>query len=134
MRNLSDRVFEGADVIDSRDVIERIEELETEREAHEDDVEALAQWDADDDTGGELKRLRALADEASGSPDWTHGEALVSDAYWVRYAQELADDIGATDRDAKWPQTCIDWDQAARELAQDYYTVSYGKTDYWIRS
>lgn len=32
------------------------------------------------------------------------------------YAENLADDIGAIDGDAKWPMMYIDWERAARDL------------------
>ncbi len=115
------------DVIDSRDVIARIEELEA--------LQADPEGDGlDDDEAHELEALRALAEEASGyAEDWTYGETLIRDSYFVTYAQELAEDIGAIDRDAKWPNTCIDWDQAARELQVDYTSVSFDGVDYWVR-
>jgi len=48
------------------------------------------------------------------------------------FAQEFADQIGAIDGDAQWPQTCIDWDQAARELMYDYGSSNnhYFRTSY----
>ena len=36
------------------------------------------------------------------------------------FAREQAESCGAIDEDAKWPQTCIDWEQAAKELMWDY--------------
>ena len=132
------------DVIDSRDVIARVAELESERadlesEAQDDTnvvrdeaIEALKQWD--DENGGELKALQSLAEEAGGSADWTYGETLIRESYFKDYAQELAEDIGAIDAKATWPNTCIDWQQAARELKMDYTTVSYDGVDYLIRS
>lgn len=36
------------------------------------------------------------------------------------FAQQLAEDCGMVSDDAKWPYTCIDWEQAARELMYDY--------------
>lgn len=36
------------------------------------------------------------------------------------FAQDMAEQLGAIDRNAKWPQTCIDWEHAARELMYDY--------------
>ena len=150
-----------SDVIDSRDVIARIEELEGEREALQleiDDAEvqwlkteagtdeahavvdrrqaayvALDTWDASSDAD-ELRILKALADEASGyAADWTHGETLIRDSYFRDYAEQLADDIGAIDRNASWPVKCIDWDQAARELQMDYSAVDFDGVTYWIR-
>ena len=37
------------------------------------------------------------------------------------------------DKDA-WPYTCIDWEQAARELRYDYTSVDFDDVTYWIRS
>ena len=148
------------DIIDSRDVIARIEELEAEREAlndhlsdcesaygfHDsDDTKSTPEWDDlqaaraalkewDDDNDAELAALKALADEASGyAADWRHGEALIRDSYFTDYAMQLAEDIGAIDRNAQWPNTCIDWDQAARELQMDYTAVDFDGVTYWIR-
>jgi len=38
----------------------------------------------------------------------------------VHFAQEMADAIGALDKEALWPRTWIDWDYAAKELMYDY--------------
>lgn len=36
------------------------------------------------------------------------------------FAYKMADDLGLIDKDAKWPNNCIDWEFAARELMYDY--------------
>lgn len=36
------------------------------------------------------------------------------------FAQEMADQLGAIDKDLAWPHSCIDWENAARELMYDY--------------
>lgn len=36
------------------------------------------------------------------------------------FAQDLADQLGSVDKNAVWPMTCIDWEQAASELMYDY--------------
>lgn len=36
------------------------------------------------------------------------------------FAYEMANELGAIDKNANWPMTCIDWEQAARELMMDY--------------
>jgi len=112
----------SADVIDSRDIIARIEDLESDEES------------LDEDDKQELKNLKALADEASTSPDWKYGETLIRDSYFVEYAQELAGDIGAIDKNNSWPSRCIDWEQAAEELKVDYFSVDFDGVDYWIRA
>lgn len=150
------------DMINSRDVIERIEELESERgalvadlnDAKEhpamgadandpaaivkaenavmDAMEALDEWD--NENAGELATLKALAKEAeSYAADWHYGETLIRDSYFRNYAMELADDIGAIPANTAWPLTCIDWDQAARELQIDYTAVDFGGVRYWVR-
>lgn len=82
----------------------------------------------------ELKTLRSLAAQASGyADDWEHGETLIRDSYFKDYAQELAEDIGAVNADATWPNNCIDWDQAARELRMDYTAVEFDDVTYWVR-
>lgn len=118
------------DVIDSRDVIARIEELEAElADAHDDSEQNDVL-----DMRAELEALQALATEgANYAPDWEHGETLVRDSYFKEYAQQLAEDIGAINSDATWPNNCIDWDMAARDLRMDYSAIDFDGVTYWIR-
>lgn len=118
----TEHVYEGADIMDSRDIIEKITELESDED------------NLDEDDRDELKNLRALAEKASGSPDWQYGEALIADSYFEEYARDLAEDIGAIQKDATWPNQYIDWDAASDALKQDYMSVTYGETEYWIRA
>lgn len=116
------------DVLDSRDIIDRIVELQT---AKDNAAELGEEFDDDDNT--ELDVLNALAAEASDyAADWEHGETLIRDSYFERYAQELADDIGAL-KPTQWPYTCIDWANAALELQQDYTSVDFDGVTYWVR-
>lgn len=39
------------------------------------------------------------------------------------FAQDVADQLGSVDKNAVWPMTCIDWEQAASELMYDYFEV-----------
>lgn len=136
------------DIIDSRDVIARIEELREELEQAFADqggaCESLGEWcaavlrDAGElyfDECTELRILKALADEASGyAADWQHGETLIRDSYFKDYAMELAEEIhGNALVNLQWPMSCIDWDQAARELQCDYTAVDFDGVTYWIR-
>ena len=116
------------DIIDSRDIIERIDELEN--MSLDEDGNGL-----DEDETKELEILYALAKEGEDySPDWKYGETLIRDTYFKDYAREMAYDIGAIDPNANWPTTCIDWDEVADELKMDYSIIDYGGIDYWIRS
>lgn len=130
-----------ADVIDSRDVIARIEYLkdswdEAEEDDHEDYVLSEDDWAVHlgEEDAHELVALIALADEAEGyAPDWFYGETLINEDYFEDYARELAEDIGAIDRDAPWPLRHIDWEAAASELLIDYTGVDYDGTTFYIR-
>lgn len=107
------------DIIDSRDIIARIEELEGTEDA--DELE-------------ELERLKELAAQCEGYGDWQYGETLIRESYFEEYAQQLAEDIGAIDPNANWPNNCIDWERAARELKMDYTVVAFDGVSYLIRS
>lgn len=113
------------DIIDSRDVIARIEELEEMREEESDD------WTDDDEI--ELAELRDLAERGEICTDWVHGATLIRDSYFETYAEQLAEDIGAIGRDMPWPLDYIDWEAAAAALQQDYTSVEYGGETYWVR-
>ena len=111
----------GDDIIDSRDVIDRIAYLE------EDGARDEAEQD-------ELAALKALADQGEEwAEDWEYGAALIRDSYFEDYARELAEEIGAVDRTASWPNSCIDWERAANELKQDYTSITFAGVDYWVR-
>lgn len=133
-KNTTHEINNTQDVIDSRDVIARIDTLEDEVLACVNCSGESQTCETCEDERAELKTLKDLAEEASGyADDWHHGETLIRDSYFETYARELAEDIGAIDHDAKWPNTCIDWEQAAKELQQDYTSVDFDGTDYWIR-
>lgn len=146
------------DIIDSRDVIARIEELEAERESLADALteaqealtfpsepdareafeetanmarEALKDWD--NDNGAELAALKSLAAEAEGyAPDWTYGETLIRDSYFVDYCEELLKDIGDLPKDI--PHYIeIDWEKTARNIQVDYTSVDFDGITYWVR-
>ncbi|MGH7261474.1 MAG: antirestriction protein ArdA [Nitrospiraceae bacterium] len=122
MRDVSNR----EDMIDTRDVIERVDEL----------VAAVEDLSIDEDEIPELGSLGSLllnVQDVSGE-DVEDGAGLIRDSYFETYAQELAEDIGAINKDATWPNNCIDWEQAARDLQMDYSSVDYGGVEYWVRS
>lgn len=149
------------DVIDSRDVIARIEELEGEREALADEVTEAREYydnmdndasddaiamsvgaieaaetdlrDWDGDNGEELIALRALADEGENSAeDWRHGATLVRDSYFSTYAEELIQDIGGLPRNIP-SYLVIDWEATAANIQQDYSSVEFDGVTYWVR-
>jgi hypothetical protein len=141
-------ISNSADILDSRDIIARIDDLESEREslveafdeaklsenpaAIEETEDALATWDIEN--GDELKALQALQSDAEGCADWRHGETLIRDSYFETYARDLAEDIGAVPDSGAWPGSYIDWEAAAEALQADYTSVDFDGVTYWIRS
>jgi antirestriction protein len=101
-------------IIDLRDIVEN-------KETNPDTFEAwkIALWE---DAG------YAIDDVAENEP------TMIPVDDFADYAQELAEDIGAIDGDAKWPVYCIDWERAARELKMDYASVRVNGTTYYFRA
>lgn len=163
------RVNNSEDILDSRDVIARRDELQEERDAlvppclasmkclcaahlkgapiqddcdtaetyqppddleGYDNIETLSAWD--EENAAELATLNAFIEQ--GSSEWEYGETLVRDSYFQRYAQDLAEDIGALNREYSWPHSCIDWERAARELQMDYTSAEFDGVTYWFRA
>lgn len=116
-----------ADTIDVRDIIARVEELENmEGERDEDEVQELIALTA------LMEDLKGMGGDEQWRGDW-YPVTLINNMYFKTYAQELAEDIGAVDTDAKWPNNCIDWDVAANELKHDYSIVLVDGNTYWTR-
>lgn len=82
------------------------------------------------DIKAELEQLNAVKEEV---PEWNSGNQLILDSHFKEYAEQFADDIGAVDRNGKWPHNCIDWDMAAEELKRDYSSIEIEGNTYWYR-
>lgn len=141
-------------ILDSRNLIERAEELLTELEvwksqltidelsemmerygcekAELDDDDFLETWQELTSEGSEHKSIVDLEEEINSS-EWKHGLALIADSYFEQYAREFAEDIGVISGDERWPATCIDWEKAASELQMDYSSVDFDGETYWHR-
>lgn len=119
----------SADLIDVRDIIARVEELEAEQSS---DPMAFDNGDELDTLTTILADLQGMGGDEQWRGDW-YPVTLIRDSYFRTYAEELADDCGLIPRDAAWPMTCIDWEQAARELRYDYSGVDIDGVTYWTR-
>lgn len=147
---MTTEITNSDDLIDIRDVIERYEELESERESlteardeftePSDQLDAavatLAEWQTD--YGDELHTLGALLDELKGDGgdeqwkgDWYPG-TLIRDSYFVDAMQELVTDIGDLPRDIP-SYLAIDWEKTAENLQVDYSSVEFDGVTYWYR-
>lgn len=115
------------DIIDSRDIIARIEELE-------ELIEGEGCDDTCDEYRAELETLKALAEQGeSESSDWIHGETLIHRRYWVDYVADLLADCGDLPRDL--PHYIeIDWEATAGNIEADYASINFDGQEYLIRS
>jgi hypothetical protein len=115
----------------------KIEDLQGDAEATEDD-RLDAESELDDALSGfgddEAKELEAIEELERDIGELTrHGGSLIHESNFEDYARQLAEDIGAIDRNASWPLHCIDWRQAAEELKQEYTCVTFDGEDYFHR-
>jgi hypothetical protein len=110
----------GRDVIDSRDIVSLAADLREEGRERELTEEEWSILGLDDEQGG-------------GIPGWPYGEALIAEGYFVEYAKQLAEDIGAIDGNADWPLRYIDWDAAADALKADYVDLEVLGSTYLAR-
>ena len=119
-------ITSSEDVIDFRDVTDRWEVLdETEDRSEDEQTEYVA-------LGALLEDTKGYGGDHQWRGDWYPG-AMIRDSYFKEYAEQFADDIGAIDRNASWPLSCIDWDQAARELQMDYSAIEFDGVTFWYR-
>lgn len=128
--------FDGTDAFfDSREVIERIAELE--EIGTEENSEGI-EFDADrlcDEFREEYDSLIALQDEVEGYiSDWQYGAMFISEDYFTDYAEELVKDVGYIPADLpEWIKDNINWDGVADALKVDYTEFEFRGTTYYAR-
>jgi hypothetical protein len=121
----------AADIIDVRDIIARVEELE---DVISDslDIESVQM------AMSEHQDLTALLDDLKGNGgdekwrgDW-YPVTLIADCHFTEYAREMLEDCGTIPRDLpSWVE--IDWDATARNVRADYTPVEIDGGTYWYR-
>ena len=110
------------DTIDSRDVIERIDELEDTY----DDLDQLKK--------AELVALKRLTDNAMCDA-WEDGEVLINENYFTESCEELCKDTGDMPENLPWYiENNIDWDGVADDIKMDYTEVDFDGEAYFIRA
>ncbi len=109
--------FICGETMDSRDLIERMEEIRNEENPTSDEME-------------ELDAIEALEDCCE---DWLYGATFIREDYFEEYAQQLAEDTGSYSPRCDWPLTYIDWTSAAEALSQDYQSVEFMGSSYYVR-
>lgn len=123
------------DVIDVRDIIARIEELEVAIEAY---AEKMGDWQANADNTEELETLTTIMAELAGNGgdeewrgDW-YPVTLIRDSYFTDYARELLEDCGDIPRNLP-DYIKIDWDATAENIRVDYTACEINGVTYWYR-
>lgn len=135
-------------VISVSDITDRFEELEFDLETEHGEQEitlSFEYWAQDSansknpETVEEYNKIKSLLEELDGCGgnhkfrgNW-YPDCLIRDSYFETYAQDFAEDIGATPKTG-WPGNHIDWEAAALELRQDFSSVDIDGEDYWFRN
>lgn len=98
------------------------------------DYAETSDWDGSREE--EYSKLKSFIDEMEGYvSDWRYGVQLIAAEVWTKYAKECAEELhGRAIRDASWPFDCIDWDQAADRLQDDYTSGEWDGNTFWGRS
>ena len=131
------------DTIYSRDVIERLEELQAELIEARDDSGSTTEIDvwindmADDENGmfqdaaKEYMALQSLAGQGEQyAPDWNYGEQLIRDSYFESAMDEMVADCYELPKDLpSWMIVTYDYDA----LRQDYTEIDFDGVAYLIR-
>jgi hypothetical protein len=124
---MADTINNTDDMIDVRDIISRIEELEGELEGFE--VKGGCEFD---ELTEELEMLTSFMDslknEGGGDERWNgdwYPLTLIRDSYFTEAMQELCEDIGDMPRDGFPSYMVIDWEATARNLRMDYTSCEF---------
>lgn len=118
------------DVFDSREVIERIAELESELE----DLDADDDYDEIIELRDELTALIEFRDEYDGlfGDSFKDGITFIHEDYFTDAMKELCEDIGyLPEGTPEW--LVIDWDETADNLRADYSEAEFRGSTYWAR-
>ena len=122
------------EMIDSRDVMEALDEISIELE----DKEALDREDLATLLAEELS-LKALAEQGKGCRDWEYGEQLIRHDHFTSYIKELISDCYEVPKELKsgdwpWRHMTIDYEAAAQVAKVDYMTVEFDGVEYLMRA
>lgn len=116
-----------SDLLDVRDIIARVEELEP----MVDEIgegEHIAEWKA---LTKLLLELKGCGGDEQWRGDW-YPVTLIRDSYFTDYTRELLEDCGTIPKDLPhWVE--IDWDATARNVQTDYGAVDIDGVTYWYR-
>jgi hypothetical protein len=131
--------LDGTDeFFDSRDVIERIEELTAEwNDATEHDSEEFHMseddWAVGLGEGGAAEIVALLAFRGQFGSEFEDGITFILESDFENYARDLLQDIGELPRDIP-DYIVIDWEATADNLSVDYSEVEFRGETYLYRA
>ena len=116
-------------IIDSRDIVERYEELEREYDSF-DTPEEIKNWEFLDEYTKLGKLIEELEDYSSELAKW--GIILIREDYFKDYCIDLVQDIGDLPKDIP-SYLEIDWEKTADNLKADYTEAEINGNTYYFR-
>lgn len=136
------------DLLDIRNIIERFEELEAEKEALQEGISdgdneedrrttqaELSEWH--EEHGDEFNDLKKVIDDLQGNggdEQWRghwYPMTLINESHFTDYCEELVNDV----EDFKIPSYVeIDWEATADNMKADYSSIDVGNNVYFYRS
>ena len=127
-----------ADVIDVRDIMTRLEELEATRDEYNEWHSDPSAWDKiEDGQPQELLFLVGILEELAGyggDEKWRgnwYPVALIRETYFSDYAIELLNDAGDLEHIPAWVE--IDWEGTVENVRGDYSPIVIDGVTYWYR-
>jgi hypothetical protein len=121
------------DIIDTRDVISRLAELESDLEIFMDEGEDENIEEKDFEEIYELEVLRELESDLVSESEYKYGMTLIAEDHFEDYCRELVEEIGDLPKD--FPSYIeIDWHQTSENLRVDYSEVQINGNTYYYRS
>jgi hypothetical protein len=138
----------NADIIDTRDLVDRFNELEEELEEFEEiialynsrasEFDTLAEfkdWYSDEyELYEELEKIRELTEDLSDADDdFEDGIILIAEENFTAYCKDLVEDIGDAPVLPTYMVVDIDWDATADNLRVDYSEVEFHGNTYLYR-
>lgn len=142
MNTLNNVTINTNEVIDTRDIVELITEVEDKIAELESDIESIG---GDEETKlehleselesyqSDLEILENIKDEVGS--EFEYGETLIRDNYFTYYQKEMLIDCGMLPKDLpSFIENNIDWDAVADDLKVDYSEIDIEGETYWFRS
>jgi hypothetical protein len=121
-RNKMEPITNDMDIIDSRDIIKRVAEIDD--NLAEDDYSEIDEFDA----------LSSIIDQISDYGVFKYGESLIREDYFTEYCRESCEDTGDVPHNLPWYiENHLDWEGVAKELQQDYVEVDFDGVSYFTR-